>query len=136
MSIPVKVSFADLSHTGQLVATNTFPLGISYVAAYAKRELGDDIELEVFRYPHDFSEYLETNTPKVACFSAFSWNVRLGHEYARRIKSVSPESITVFGGPNFPATREEQQEFLAKYSAIDCFLNSKEKPPSLSSSTL
>lgn len=118
----VKVSFADLTHTGQLVAANTFPLGISLVAAYAKEQLGDDIDFEVFKYPEDFSSYLENNTPDISCFSAYSWNIRLGHEYARRIKEISPETITVFGGPNFPGDKTEQQEFLAKYPAIDCYL--------------
>ena len=72
----VKISFADLTHTGQLVAANTFPLGISYVAGFAKQALTDEIDLELFKYPEDLSDYLETNTPKIACFSAFSWNVR------------------------------------------------------------
>src|SRR3990172_12542392 len=48
-SRPIKVSFADLTHTGQLVATNAFPLGISMVAAYARKELGAEIEFEIFR---------------------------------------------------------------------------------------
>jgi radical SAM superfamily enzyme YgiQ (UPF0313 family) len=119
--VSIKVSFADLTHTGQLVAANTFPFGISYVAAYADQELGQEIDIEVFKYPEDFSSYLETNSPKFACFSAFSWNVRLGHEFARRIKEFSPETITVFGGPNFPSVSDEQLEFLTKFPAIDCY---------------
>jgi len=119
--MPVKVSFADLTHTGQIIATNTFPLGITYVAAYASQVLGEEIEFEVFKYPDDFSRYLETNTPRFACFTAYSWNVMLGHEYAKRIKEFSPDTVTVFGGPNFPANRSEQQEFLTKYGAIDCY---------------
>ena len=88
--MPVKISFADLTHTGQLVAANTFPLGITMVAANAQKELGDEIDFEVFKYPEEFSSYLDDNTPQIACFSAFSWNVRLGHEYARRLKETSP----------------------------------------------
>ena len=34
-----KISFADLTHTGQIIAANTIPLGIAYVATYAKMEL-------------------------------------------------------------------------------------------------
>ncbi|MBL6935313.1 MAG: cobalamin-dependent protein [Alphaproteobacteria bacterium] len=119
--MPVKVSFADLTHMGQMVAANTFPLGITMVAANAQKELGDEIEFEIFKYPEEFNAYLDNNTPQIACFSAFSWNVRLGHEYARRLKEVSPGTIMVFGGPNFPAGHEEQKEFLEKYPAIDCY---------------
>ena len=116
-----KISFADLTHTGQVVAANTFPLGISYVAAYAAEHLGDEIDFQIFKYPQDFSEYLETNTPDIACFSAFSWNVRLAHAFAAQIKKAAPDTICVFGGPNFPSIKEEQAEFLAKLPAIDCY---------------
>ena len=117
----VKVSFAELTHTGNTIATDTFPLGISMVAANAQKILGDEIDFEVFRYPEDFSSYLETNIPTLACFSAFSWNIGLGHEYARQIKKAFPKTITIFGGPNFPAGYEEQKTFLEKYPSIDCF---------------
>ena len=125
----VKVSFADLTHMGQLVAANTFPLGIGYVAASAGQALGEEIDLEIFRYPDDFSNYLNVNAPQIACFSAYSWNVRLGHEYARRIKEFSPDTITVFGGPNFPTTRGEQEQFLARYPAIDCYFEFEGEQP-------
>ena len=117
-----KVSFADLTHTGQLVAANTFPLGISMVASYAKQELGEEIDLEIFKYPEDLSTYLDNNVPRIACFSSFSWNVKLGHEFARRIKARHPETGIVFGGPNFPDTPEEQCQLLERHPAIDCYL--------------
>ncbi|MBZ5557426.1 MAG: cobalamin-dependent protein [Acidobacteriia bacterium] len=117
----VQVSFADLTHTGQVVAANTFPYGISMVAAYAKHALGADIDAEIFKYPDDFASYLDRVTPQIACFSSFSWNIRLGHEYARRIKDVSPGTITCFGGPNFPDAPEEQAAFLRKYPSIDFY---------------
>lgn len=116
-----KISFADLTHTGQVVAANTFPLGISYVAAYAAEHLAEEIDFQIFKYPQEFSTYLETNTPQIACFSAFSWNVRLGHEFARKLKQTSPETICVFGGPNFPSVKAEQIEFLVQFPAIDCY---------------
>jgi radical SAM superfamily enzyme YgiQ (UPF0313 family) len=118
----VKISFADLTHTGQLVAANTAPLGIGMVASYAKNVLKDEIDIEIFKYPDDFSSYLDTAIPQIACFSSFSWNVALGNEYAKKIKEASPETITVFGGPNFPDAPEEQREFLNKFSGIDCYL--------------
>lgn len=118
----VKISFADLTHTGQVVAANTFPLGSSMVVAYAKSQLGDEIDVEIFKYPDDFSAYLDNGMPRIACFTSFSWNIRLHAEYARRIKEISPETITVFGGCNFPDSHEEQREFLAKYDSIDFYV--------------
>ena len=117
-----KITFADLTHTGQIIAANTLPLGVAYVASYAKQELGKEIDCAIFKYPEDFSDYLDSVIPQIACFSNFSWNLKLGYEYARRIKEFSPNTITVFGGPNFPDNRDEQQDFLASYPAIDCYL--------------
>ena len=62
----VKISFADLTHTGQIVSANTFPLGVAMVAAYTKKQFGDEIDIEIFRYPDDFSNYLEKNLPQIA----------------------------------------------------------------------
>jgi len=119
----IKISFADLTHTGQIVAANTFPLGIAMVARYAQEKLGDEIDAEVFRYPDDFSTYLDVNQPRIACFSNFLWNVKLGHEYARRIKEIWPETVTVFGGPNFPTDADEKKAFLAEWSSIDFYID-------------
>ena len=118
----VKVSFADLTHTGQVVSANTFPLGIAMVAAYAKEQLGNSIDLEIFRYPENFSDYLKKNTVQIACFSVYCWNIELAHEYARRLKLKSPDVITVFGGDNFPSVAAEQKAFLLHYPGIDFFV--------------
>jgi len=117
-----KIYFSDLSHMGQIVAANTIPLGIAYVATYAKENIKDDIDVEIFKYPDDLSNYLDKDMPQLACFSNFSWNIKLSHEFAKRIKEFSPNTITVFGGPNFPDKAEEQQEFLKQYPAIDFYL--------------
>jgi hypothetical protein len=117
-----KILFADLTHTGQIIAANTIPLGISYVAIYAKANIDDELDFEIFRYPEDLSNYLDKNIPQIACFSNFSWNIKLTHEFAKRIKKYSSNTITVFGGPNFPDKEEQQKEFLKQYSAIDFYL--------------
>ncbi len=118
----VKISFADLTHTGQVVAANTFPLGSGMVVAYAKEQLGDEIDIEIFKYPNDLAAYLDNGMPQIACFTSFSWNIRLHNEYAKRIKALSPSTITIFGGCNFPDARDEQAEFLAKYNSIDFYI--------------
>ena len=125
-----KIAFCDLTHTGQTVCANTFPLGAAMVCAYAKKELGKKIEIEVFKYPEDFSQYLEKSIPDIAAFSSYVWNNNLGHEYARRIKERSPDTVIVFGGENFPGyggskepwADEARKAYFKKYPAIDFFI--------------
>lgn len=121
-AVPTKITFADLTHTGQVVAANTFPLGSGMVVAYAKKELGEEIDIEIFKYPDDLAARLDGEMPQIACFTSFSWNIRLNHEYAKRVKALSPSTITIFGGCNFPDARDEQAEYLAKYDAIDFYV--------------
>jgi len=125
----VDVSFSDLTHTGQDICANTLPLGVAMVAAYAKQELGDAINMEVFRYPEDFSEYLESTIPGIACFSVFSWNQNLAHMYAAEIKSLSPNTVTVFGGVNFPTESGEKKDYLERFPAIDFFIDGEGELP-------
>lgn len=55
----IEISFADLSHTGKTVDANFFPLGCGYIASYALEHLKGQIEVQIFKYPADFSAYLE-----------------------------------------------------------------------------
>jgi len=115
----IQISLADLTHTGQLVASNTFPYGISLIAAHALKKFVDQVDIALFKYPQDLETYLEKTTPKIACFSNYSWNVKLAYEHARRIKERFPSTVIIFGGPNYPLEADEQEDFLKTHPAID-----------------
>ena len=119
---PVRITFADLTHTGQLVAANTFPLGVSLVASHARHRFGDALDLEVFKYPADLADALARRMPQVACFSNFAWNVRLATAFSRRIKEVSPTTVVIWGGVNYPLTPAEQQAFLEAHPEVDFYV--------------
>ncbi|MCP3876762.1 MAG: hypothetical protein GY699_26935 [Desulfobacteraceae bacterium] len=42
------VYLVDLTHTGQLVASNVHPYGIGLIAAYMKEFLNDNLHIELF----------------------------------------------------------------------------------------
>ena len=114
MDKTIPISFVDFTHTGKTIDTKFFPLGVAYVAAYAKEIFKDAIDVAIYKYPNEYSEYLDKVIPKVACFSNFSWNFRLSYEYAKQIKLRSPDTVTVFGGPNYGHNAPEQEQFLKK----------------------
>lgn len=118
----VVIYLADLTHTGQLVATNIHPLAIGLIAAYAKKALGDRVEIELFRYPEDLRAAIERRPPRILGFSNYSWNCNLAYEFAKRIKQRHPRTVLVFGGPNYGLSREEQLRFWRCYPLLDFYV--------------
>ena len=119
----LNVSFAEFTHTGKGIDTLVIsPLGAGQVAANAIKHLGSEIDVELFKYPEDFSSFLDKKTPDIAGFSNFTWNLNLSHEFAKKIKKHSPKTITVFGGPNYPLEPKAQEDFLRRHAAIDFYI--------------
>ncbi len=118
-----KIFFADLTHTAQGIGAPTFPLGVSFVAAYAMQELGArDFDVQLFKFPADLEAALRTGRPDVLCLSNYSWNFELAYTLASLAKAHRPELNVVVGGPNFPIDDEEKIEFLQHRPAIDFYI--------------
>ena len=120
--LKIKIAFADLTNTIQGISSNSFPFGAAVVASYAKKKLGDKIDFELFKYPDDFKNFLENQNPKIVCFTNYSWTFDISHEFSKRIKKKFPETIIIFGGPNYPNEVYSQTKFLTSYPAIDFYI--------------
>jgi len=119
----VKIVFADLSHTkGGEISANAFPLGISMVASYAKKELKDEIEIEIFKDPLDFNTYLKKNQPQIVCFSIYVWNTDLSRKFAFAIREKFPDTIIVAGGPSIPLKGQCAENFKIHQSGLDFWI--------------
>jgi len=118
----IRVGFADLTHTGKGVSSIMFPYGISLVASYALKKFGDKIEADIFKYPKNLQSFLEKTPPKIMCFSCYHWTTNISYEFAKRIKKKYPETIIVFGGPNFLLDVSDKKKYLEKYPSIDFYL--------------
>ena len=114
--------FADLTHTTQGISAATFPLGVSYVYSYAKKVLGNEFDFRLFKFPNHLNAALKDQLPTMLCFSCYSWNFEIAYKFASLVKQFDPKVVIVFGGPNFPTTKEEKFEFLKLRSFIDFFV--------------
>ena len=117
-----KIAFADLTYNEKGTSSKAFPYASALVASYAKKKFENKIEVQIFKYPGDFKNYLENNTPKIVCFTNYSWTLDISHEFAKKIKSKFPETIAIFGGPNYPNEFDSQKSFLLSYPAIDFYI--------------
>jgi radical SAM superfamily enzyme YgiQ (UPF0313 family)/predicted component of type VI protein secretion system len=113
------IYLADLTHNGLVLSSNVFPLSIGLIAAYLLTHRPDDVEIELFKYPEDFSRALEARQPDIVGFANYSWNFGLGYQYAKKIKEMWPKTTVVFGGPNYGLEPEEISDFWQRFGAID-----------------
>lgn len=116
------IYLADLTHTGQLVASNTHPLGIGLVGANLIARLGHQVEVELFKYPDDLNAALKRRIPRVIGFANYSWNCNLGQAYAQFVKERYPQTVVLFGGPNYGWTTEEHLDYWRRYPYIDFYV--------------
>lgn len=115
------IFLADLSHTGQLVASNTFPLAIGLIGANILREI-PGARVELFKYPDDLDRALQREVPDVVGFSNYSWNCNLGMAYAKRIKHAHPSCTIIAGGPNYGSTDAEHEDYWARFPFVDYYV--------------
>ncbi|MBI1206611.1 MAG: radical SAM protein [Azospirillum sp.] len=122
MARKLTIYLADLTHNGLVLSSNVFPLSIGLIAAYLLKNRGHEVDIELFKYPEDFSRALERKTPDLVGFANYSWNFNLSYHYTKIIKQLWPNTTVVFGGPNYGLEDEEVEAFWRRYPEIDFYI--------------
>ncbi|MSR76835.1 MAG: radical SAM protein [Candidatus Omnitrophica bacterium] len=118
----LKIYLCDLTHDTLVLVSDTIPINIGFIAAYAKKIYGEDIEVSLFKYPASVIEAIQNNPPDVIALSNYSWNSRLSEHVAGIAKQANPDVITSMGGTNFPHRSELQLGFMLQYPNTDVFV--------------
>lgn len=113
------IYLADLTHTGNGIATEAFPLNIGLISSYARRIYGDSVDITLFKYPEDLLHALKERPPHILGCSNYTWNVNLSHHFTRIAKAIDPEILTVWGGTNYPFDAANQEAFLRQRDGVD-----------------
>ncbi len=116
------IYLVDLTHTGPVISSDVFPYGVAMVGAYLKAHHSDEVEIELFKFPDDFARALEKRKPDMIGFSNYSWNFYLSYEFSEHIKEKYPETVIVFGGPNYGLNRAEKENFWRDFPQIDFYI--------------
>jgi radical SAM superfamily enzyme YgiQ (UPF0313 family) len=104
----IVVYLGDLVHTWEKTSTWMMPLNIGLVGSYALKQLGDDIEIRLFKNPEHLIEAIKTAPPDVLALSHYVWNVNLNQWLFEIAKKFNPEVLTVGGGPVFTVHNAEE----------------------------
>lgn len=120
-----QVFVCDLTHTFKSIALNCMPYPVACLVTYATSHLensADKFDFRIFKYPHKLVDALLQDIPPIVAFSNYMWNIDLSYTFAERIKRKKPQTIIVFGGPNYPTNIPEQKAFLRKYPLVDFYV--------------
>jgi radical SAM superfamily enzyme YgiQ (UPF0313 family) len=90
------------------------PLGIAYLAAYAKERFGKAVDIRLvdcvaagLHTPALAARGILETRPRAVGFSVVTGNVRAAEKTALLIKEAAPETVVVMGGPHATALPEE-----------------------------
>jgi radical SAM superfamily enzyme YgiQ (UPF0313 family) len=113
----------DLTHDTPLgFGSDTMPLQLGLIAAHSIKEHGDKIDIQIFKFVEDLVEAVKKQPPFIIGSSNYVWNTDLSYQVISAIKEKYPETIVVFGGPNYPDVYEEQIEWLEQHSLVDFYI--------------
>lgn len=118
---PLRIYLGDLTYTTLSLATDAFPLNVGFVAAYASKVFGSQVDIQIFKYVDDLEQAIEQAPPDILGMSNYPWNFSLGMEFFRMAKALSPQTICVMGGPNIPLEDEGRVDFIKRNELIDFY---------------
>ena len=118
----LKIYLADLTYNTVSLATDSLPLNIGFVAAYCKQQFGEKVDIKLFKYPQDLEKAIKDSAPDILGMSNYPWNFNLGLSFFKIIKEISPNTVTVMGGPNIPLYEEDRTSFILKNPLIDFYV--------------
>lgn len=119
---PLRIYLCDLTHDTIVLVSDTIPINIGFIAAYAKKTHGDDVELSLFKYPQSVIKAIKAAPPDVIALSNYSWNSQLSERVARFAKEQNPHVVTIQGGTNFPHKAAQQLDFLMARPSTDFYV--------------
>ena len=125
------IYLCDLTHTSQGYAAELTPYPVACIKAwvhhYARNR--DAFRVELFKDPQQFIDAFLAEQPAVVGFSNYMWNFDLSYSIATEIKRDYPETIVVFGGPNFPLEDHNRERWLRRRPSVDAYLIGEGEEP-------
>ncbi len=131
----IKILLADPRHKTVGAHSYFVPIGIGYIGSNLLKEYKDKIDLKLYVDANEIFDCLDNWKPDVIGVSNYIWNSGLSHQICNYAKKIKPETLTVLGGPEFPAgtgatkiednnkdnTYSKCLEYLIKRQSVDYF---------------
>ena len=118
----MNILMCDLTHDTIALANEVFPLNIGLVASNLINNFGAKTDVELSKFIVEAEGLIESNIYDLIAFSNYPWNIEAGLQLSRMAVKKNPNTVIIFGGPNFPYSENEQIRFLKRNSEIDAYV--------------
>ena len=118
----LKIYLANLTYDTISIATDTFPLNVGCIASYSKKKFGDKLDFTLFKYIDELDRSIRDSPPDILGMSNYIWNYNLALEFFRMMKEINPQTLLVWGGPNFPLDFPSQKKFMGDHPEFDVYV--------------
>ena len=124
-----KIYICDISHTSQGITSEYVPYAIGCIKSYFHEHGEQEAEVRLFKFPEMLMTEFAREKPTMVGFSNYMWNLDISYLFAKAIKKVSPETLIVMGGRNYPIETHRQGKWFQNYPAVDVYLTGNGEEP-------
>jgi len=113
---PLNIMFGDFGYFNRHTRYSRYtPLGVGYIAQYAKQKFGKDIDVAIYKEIDKFFEKMKEKAPDVVGLTLFYWNNDLNKYVIKCLREMFGDKVTiVLGGPSIDSDRKQQTIFLGE----------------------
>src|SRR5579883_1252820 len=115
-----RVSVGLVQINNSFSGQNYLPYSVALLEAYARRKLSDPSRfrfgLPIYKRIRIGDAVAQLLGDDIVAFSTYVWNGQISLEIARRLKTLRPETLIVFGGPQVP---DQPEDFMRAHPFID-----------------
>lgn len=119
----MRIYLADLANQLFEIDNKVIPIGIGYVGAYCKQQLGDQVDVTLYRTGKQLLQALDNAPPDVVGFGSYDWNTNLTNAMAATVRKRFPRCLIVVGGANIDPLPEANKAYLAANPSVDYVVN-------------
>ena len=118
----LKIYLANLTYDTLLLGTDGFPLNIGCIASYSKKKFEGKLDFTLFKYIDELDRSIHDSPPDILGMSNYLWNYNISLEFFRMMKEINPQTLLVWGGPNFPLDFPSQKKFMDDHPEFDVYV--------------
>ncbi|MBF8272281.1 MAG: hypothetical protein HW380_1386 [Magnetococcales bacterium] len=123
------VLLAEPSYDRRSPSPLATPVAIGRIAMYAQKILQGRVRITLVKKIEDFFGSLDKYTFQVAGFGHYVWNANLSHFLATHLKSLQPQCVIIFGGPQLPIDPWLQEAYVRQHPQVDFYVEKEGEIP-------